>query len=367
MTYAQLIAKHQSGGAIYFAIIGNSIGAGRAANYYNLLTYKPAGAGYLKLTDTARVDTRINSWPQQLLAYLRAINPAAKMVNESGASWDTNDHVGVSDLGQPPENTVTILASLSPKPDVAFIPLQVNDWGRGIALNTFQANTETIIDGLTAAGILPVIVLENAVWSTGLSAYITRATTIAANKGVPLIDTFTPFDTARAAAPGATYNVQLSNTGLMDNAESPNPVHPSQAGHDLIFAQYRQFFEVMNAAGRKQCFSHPCQTVAFSRAPLRPDRSLAIIQPREASAAGVPLLQGKLAKDDLFNLQLRLTATEMEAFKLFWKKTVRGSALAFIYADTVGTTCTVRFHGAAPDFSEKAYDRFTPIVTLRVQ
>ena len=111
----------------------------------------------------------------------------------------------------------------------------------------------------------------------------------------------------------------------------------------------------------------PPNAVFFSRNPLRPGRSLDKIQPRESSAADVPLVYASLATDDLIELPLRLTTAERVALEFFFFNIARGRSNPFTYSDSAGISTTVKFNQAALAIKETAYNSHAVTVSLRVQ
>lgn len=116
----------------------------------------------------------------------------------------------------------------------------------------------------------------------------------------------------------------------------------------------------------KASFYHASFGVVFSRAPLRPPRSFNLVQPVEQSAGGIVTGFPRLGKNDLINLQLRLTRLERDQLRFFHDVAVRSRALPFVYLDTSGTPYNVYFEGPPRGMHEVAYDAYTPEVTLRI-
>lgn len=114
-------------------------------------------------------------------------------------------------------------------------------------------------------------------------------------------------------------------------------------------------------------FVHTGQTITFSRAPLRPGRLLNKIQPRELSAADVPIVYDSLADDDLIELPLRLTTAERAALEFFFLNSARGRSNPFTYTDIAGVSKSVKFNQATLSIKETGYDSHAGTVSLRVQ
>ena len=111
---------------------------------------------------------------------------------------------------------------MSPKPDVVFVPLQINDANHNIQLSVFYKNTSIIVDSSESAGIDVVLVKENFVRIEGYSDYIDMVDTIAREQNVSVIDTYTP---------------SLGRSDILFYY-----AHPNDKGHKLIFEQYRNWF-----------------------------------------------------------------------------------------------------------------------------
>jgi hypothetical protein len=114
-------------------------------------------------------------------------------------------------------------------------------------------------------------------------------------------------------------------------------------------------------------FVHASQTITFTLSPLRPQWSLDRIQPREQTAADVPIVHDSLAVDDLMTLVLRLTDSNRSELEWFFTNVARGMSNAFTYNDTSGTARTVKFHQPTLNPREIAYNSHTVTVTMRVQ
>lgn len=114
-------------------------------------------------------------------------------------------------------------------------------------------------------------------------------------------------------------------------------------------------------------FVHTSQTLIFTRAPLRPPRSLDKVQPRELTAVDVPIVHGSLATHDLIDLTLRLTDAEREQLQFFWLNSARGASNPFTYTDVAGTALTVKLNQTSLAIREVAYNHHQVKVQLRVQ
>lgn len=115
-------------------------------------------------------------------------------------------------------------------------------------------------------------------------------------------------------------------------------------------------------------FAHANGSVTFSRAPLRPDRSLGFTQAIQETTGGVREVYHSYAQNDIIDLHLRMTAAEAAQFKAFFTTIVRGTAFPFTYTDVFGAAASVRFTTPRrPAITEKAYDAYETTVQLRVQ
>ena len=114
-------------------------------------------------------------------------------------------------------------------------------------------------------------------------------------------------------------------------------------------------------------FIHTAQTIIFSRSPLRPNRSLDKVQPREVTAVDVPMVYDSLATDDLIELPLRLTSAEKTSLEAFFLNIVRGRSNPFTYTDVGGISRVVKFNQTSLSLKEIAYDSHAGTVSLRVQ
>lgn len=113
-------------------------------------------------------------------------------------------------------------------------------------------------------------------------------------------------------------------------------------------------------------FTHADGSVVFSRAPLRPDNSLAPRQPSRKSAGGVRYAYTAIIEDDLISLRLRMNDAELEQLILFWHAIVNGMVKPFTYTPIIGPAIGVCFNTPdLPDLIEKAYDNHQVTVALR--
>lgn len=215
------LEKFQAGEAVIAVMLGNSIGMGYNATGYEVLHTRYNDSRGFAVEH--RIDGSIGH-SAMLRDYLKSKNPASQLVNLSGDGWDTNDHLGItlpSSSAPPHESSEVTIRGLSPKPDVVFIPLQVNDANHLIPLPVFEANTRRLIGSIRDSGIEPVLVKENDVDIKDYPLYIGRVSKIAQDMKVEVIDTWTP--TRGKPELRADY------------------AHVNDAGQKVIFEQYRNW------------------------------------------------------------------------------------------------------------------------------
>lgn len=218
---ALFLEKFQAGEAVIAVMLGNSIGMG-----YNATGRDGLESVYNDSRGFAiehRVDGSIGH-SGLLRDYLLAKNPGSQLINLSGDGWDTNDQLGItlpSSSAPPHESSEVTIKGLSPKPDVVFIPLQVNDANHGLTVQTFATNTRRLVSFIKGQGIEPVIVKENYTRINGYPKFVSCAGAIAKEMGIEVIDTYTPS--------------RGRDDLLSDYA------HPNDLGHKLIFDQYQKW------------------------------------------------------------------------------------------------------------------------------
>lgn len=115
-------------------------------------------------------------------------------------------------------------------------------------------------------------------------------------------------------------------------------------------------------------FSLGASRCEFSRNPLRPGRSSAMLQPQAASTGGEKIGHDYVVKNDLVDLEWRnMPGADLSALLTFWRDTARGMALPFTWLDAVGVQRAVRFNTPAPpDHRERAYDCHEVRCQLRI-
>lgn len=276
-----LALRLQLGHPVKVVVIGNSIACAQTAKHaidqpVNANSQNRRGPMVKKLVGTT-LDGSPNpnltgiwparGWVNQLYTYLKGKNSSNILVNESGSGWDTGDHLGgisPNSFGTIPENTINkIVNGYLIKPDIVLVPLQVNDWGHGLGIKWFNAHyakiLDTLVSGLPNADVVVVIespvynrtqVMNNAdnynadiVNESGAKYFYDSARAMANSRGLIVLDLNTPLDIRAKAAIGMDYGTKLWNTGLMADGYPNNPIHPNQAGHDLMAEIAITFFE----------------------------------------------------------------------------------------------------------------------------
>ena len=215
------LEKFQAGEAVIAVMLGNSIGMG-----YNAEGHEQLSSLYNESRGFA-IEHRNSGYvghSRMLRDYLKSKNPKSELINLSGDGWDTNDHLGISlpsSSAPPHESSEVVIRALNPKPDIFFIPLQVNDPNHQLTVQTFASNTRRLVGSIREAGIEPVIVKENATQIPGYPKFIACASELAREMKVAVIDTYTP---------------TLGRPDLMSDY-----AHPNEAGHQVIFEQYQSW------------------------------------------------------------------------------------------------------------------------------
>jgi hypothetical protein len=111
-------------------------------------------------------------------------------------------------------------------------------------------------------------------------------------------------------------------------------------------------------------FSHTNGSVTLSRAPHRPDNSLAVIQPRRDTGV-VRFGFAHTITEKTMRMKIRATSDEKEHFLTFFNTIVNGMAELFVYTDPLGATGNFRFATPSLDISERAYNSWEIGCTLR--
>lgn len=276
-TWQDVVAKVQAGTPVKVGILGNSVGCGQTATGFNTgtmlnSTYANAitGVSAASMLTSFGPHDPVEGWVNQLYAYLLTKNASTVVINLSGSGWDTGDQLGVESANSgktPVHNNVSTFVNMAPKPDVVLLPLQINDWGHNQGLTFFNTNTASIVSQLQAAGIVVIMVKESPIYNrpeTNVSGAYTAdranypndynftlaASTIATSNNLGVMDLFAPLDTAIKSQSGTYYGNKMCNSGLFADGcpscpDSGNacPVHPNQAGHDIMATAAISFFQ----------------------------------------------------------------------------------------------------------------------------
>lgn len=218
-----MVTKFLAGKAITAVLLGNSIGIGYYSSTYEVIPSISEYSGELLANE--RTSNKPGGHASLLRKFLKSKNESSELINLSGSGWDTNDHLGIalpSTAVAPHKSLIDGIFLMQPKPDVVFIPLQINDANHNIDISVFYKNTSFIVRSIKSAGIDVVLVKENYADIPGYSAYVSYIDDIAREQGVQVIDTYTP---------------SLGRKDLLFDY-----AHPNEKGHELIFEQYRKWF-----------------------------------------------------------------------------------------------------------------------------
>lgn len=270
---------YQTGKPVVVGVIGDSIACGFRAN-----NWREIGEKDERITPDSQNNPNIGGWAQQLQVWLKQKNPNSIVYNVSGSGWTTEM---VLDRG-----SVKKLALMVPKPTVVFISLVVNDRYKdkpnidsevGMAFSQYPINLAAICKQCRDYGMTPVLVQEineplpaGAGWkyaeyphrhrNPGIkhhaySEYIQLVKTVAHSgkfykRNIYVIDVYSN-SLNHGNYPRYIYRTKDEH-GKIDNSPGPedyrsdlytmeannvfDPIHPNQAGHDLILTQYKKFF-----------------------------------------------------------------------------------------------------------------------------
>ncbi len=256
-------------------IIGNSIACGQMAStqagqlfdYNTMLNSHYAasitGTYSASMLTSFEAHSPVEGWANQLLEYLLSVNKSYQVVNLCGSGWDSGDQLGeysVKSGKLPVNNNVDVFANMLDRPKYVLIALQVNDWGHGQGLAFFENNTKRIIQKLKNANIEPIMVLESPVYNkdsmtvednynldtvnfSGGYKFTESARNIAVQYDLMIIDFFTPIDQIAKNLSGSSYGEKLAQTNLYYDMIQNMPVHPNQAGHNLMANIAIDFFK----------------------------------------------------------------------------------------------------------------------------
>jgi hypothetical protein len=236
-TYQEVIRKWRAGKPLRVVLIGNSISEGFYANGWEKIkeTTETDPRGLFRITMESQADETVTGVATKLRGLLRSKNPKSVLVNDSGGGWDTSQTLGLASRKYgtvPPVDVIASVIATVPKYDAAFVALQINDLAHGLPLETFAANTRTIVQRLMDAGIVPILVKENDINRPGFEPFIAEIDVIAKEKSLGVVDTYTPFHQA------GIVNKGMVSSGLLHDYN----LHPNQAGHDLMFKAYAEWF-----------------------------------------------------------------------------------------------------------------------------
>lgn len=119
--------------------------------------------------------------------------------------WYANKGVAGNTTAQMVARITADIVNLSPRPSVCVIGGPTNDHGTGVALSTTQANVQSMVATLRAAGIVPIMRNCPSNNNAGAAPYNTVAlrrqavldfnawlATYCAGEGIPILDIFTP-------------------------------------------------------------------------------------------------------------------------------------------------------------------------------
>lgn len=125
--------------------------------------------------------------------------------------------------------------------DLVLLPLTVNDPNQGVSPEEFAGRLTAVIDHLKARQMVPVLVKENPItnihesrFGYAYTSYLAAVDTLAAQHGLNVVDGYTPFQAAVVAGGG------IEACGLFEAEQYL--IHPNQAGHDILFRAYEQWF-----------------------------------------------------------------------------------------------------------------------------
>jgi lysophospholipase L1-like esterase len=311
-TAAQLSAQYQAGQQVVVGVIGNSHGCGY---YADGAIVGGADAISPTLTGTGQTTSatqllNVGGWPQKLQLFLRQKNATSIVQNLSGSGWTVENHLGKGTVAAmaamtPKPTTVFIPLQIN---DLGKDSHNFNKSGGcnnecGFTYAEYVSNMYTLVQQVITAGMTPVLVKEvnipfgwywleweyvgdagpanpgnpHLAYSTYISAMDTIANdatwvSSALGRHLDVIDTYTPtlntgqesvyvYDTYRQGgttnpthdltAP-ADYRYSLSDGWMMWQG-SPyfDPLHPNQAGHDIILSQYECFLTGENPPSSK--------------------------------------------------------------------------------------------------------------------
>jgi len=119
---------------------------------------------------------------------------------------------------------------------------------------------------------------------------------------------------------------------------------------------------------RFQLFPVGSGFLPFSRNPLRPGRSSAMLQPQAASTGAEKIGHDYVIDQNIADLEWQgMPGADLAALLTFWRDVARGMALPFTWQDLYGVQRSVRFNSSAlPYYRERAYDSYEVRCQLKV-
>jgi lysophospholipase L1-like esterase len=228
-TAPTVLAKWRAGQPIRVVVLGASIALGCCADGWERTVYTPEGhlAGQSQEAGASVI--------AQVRKLVKSRNPNSVVVNESGDGYTAHRTLNWMDRWLTP-------TAGTPQYDLAFLPLAANDANHGNSPTEFTGRMQGIIDRLVAAGIVPVLVKELDIYGVPEARfgypfrdYIAALDQLAARNRLSVVDSYTAFHAAVLAGGG------VESCGLFF-VEHTTGLHPNQAGHDLMFRGYEQWF-----------------------------------------------------------------------------------------------------------------------------
>lgn len=115
-------------------------------------------------------------------------------------------------------------------------------------------------------------------------------------------------------------------------------------------------------------FANAFGSVTFTRAPLYPDGSNALLQATAESTGGEPVSRDPLGQIDTLNLKFAgMSKVDMTALDVFFTAAAKGMARTFTYTDVEAVAVTARFAVTALEISETSYERYSVTVPLFIE
>lgn len=229
-TAQSVLTRFRAGQPIRVVVIGNSVACGYNATNWENITEDANDR--IAEADREAPASHINGWVQRLRDYVVSENAESRVFNLSGNGWDTHDHLETQNAAAEGytagrSGTFTIIDAMAHKPDLAILPLQINDRSYDVEA-TFVVNTIAIVASLRARKITPVIMLENVAASA--ETVIARAQTLANAIGVAVID-------ANTTIAWSDHEQGDAVPWYEDNT------HPNDLGHAAIYEVVQAWFD----------------------------------------------------------------------------------------------------------------------------